>query len=102
MLQQNTVFNYHHLLLQTLDVNFFRLTIALQKETLVVKGHVNLTSQELWPPRGDHNSVTHAVLIRKFHTNVEWHKTMGGHFISQGSKVSFTAVLTFSKAHLWP
>lgn len=91
LLQQNIVFHYYHFVVQTLDLNFFRRPLGLQEGTVVVKGHLHLMTQKLWPPRGDHNSGTHAVLMRKIHTNVEWDKTMGWHFISQGSKVSFAA-----------
>lgn len=55
--------------------------LGLHEGVAVVKGHLHLTTLKLWPPCGDHNSGTHAVLMRKIHTNVEWDKTMGWHFI---------------------
>lgn len=42
-----------------------------------VKGRRHLPTQKLWPPRGDRNSGSHAVLMRKIHTNVEWDETTG-------------------------
>lgn len=85
-LQQNIVFHYRHFVSQTLELNIFSLPLGLQERTVVVKGHLHLTTPELWSPRGDHNSGTHAVLMRKIHTNVEWDKTTGWHFIPRDQR----------------